>query len=58
MVEVNRIVSSVGNEHAAKVGYEPRFLSRNRHMRRAAFLDALVVECGDCRYLSWEIGLN
>ncbi len=46
MLELDRTVSSVGNEYAAKVGYEFRFLSRYRHVRRAAFPDIQVVGGG------------
>ena len=49
MIEVNRIVSSVENDNAAKVGYELRFLSRNRHVRSVVFPDIQVVGSGGGR---------
>jgi tetratricopeptide (TPR) repeat protein len=57
-VKVGWIVSLVGNEDAAKVGYEVKLLSRDGAERRAAFRDTLVVERGGWRLRHRVIGLN
>ena len=48
-VQVGWIVSLVGNEDAAKVGYEVKLPSRDGTVRRAAFRDTLAVERGGWR---------
>ena len=57
-VQVGWIVSLVGNEDAAKVGYEVKLLSRDGAERRAAFRDTLVVERGGWRLRHREPGLK
>ena len=57
-VQVGWIVSLVGNEDAAKVGYEVKLLSRDGTMRRAVFWDSLVVERGGWRLRHREPGLK
>ncbi len=57
-VEVDWVVSLVGNENAARVGYEVNLFTRTPHVRRAAFTDSLVVERGGWRLLHRESGLN
>ena len=57
-VQVGSIVSLVGNEDAAKVGYEVKLPSRDGTVRRAAFRDSLVVERGGWRLRHREPGLK
>jgi hypothetical protein len=57
-VQVGWIVSLVGNEDAAKVGYEVKLLSRDGTLRTAAFRDSLVVERGGWRLHHRESGLK
>ncbi len=57
-VQVGWIVSLVGNEDAAKVGYEVKLPSRDGTVRRAAFRDSLVVERGGWRLRHREPGLK
>ncbi len=57
-VEVDWIVSVVGNENAARVGYEVKLLNRDEQVRRVAFTDTLVVEDGGWRLRHRQIGLK
>lgn len=57
-VEVDWIVSLVGNEEAARIAYEVRIISRSGQQRKAAFTDTLMVERGGWRLRHREIGLK
>jgi tetratricopeptide (TPR) repeat protein len=57
-VEVDWVVSLVGNEDAARIAYEVKLISRNGKVRKAAFTDTLVVERGGWRLRHRVIGLN
>jgi O-antigen ligase len=57
-IEVDWVVSLVGNEDAARIAYEVKLISRNGKVRKAAFTDTLVVERGGWRLRHRVIGLN
>ena len=57
-VEVDWIVSLVGNEDAAKVAYEIKLSSPTGQVKRVALTDALVVDRGGWRLRERRSGLN
>ena len=57
-IEVDWIVSLVGNEDAARIAYEVKLSSHGGYGRKAAFTDTLVVERGGWRLRHRVIGLN
>ncbi len=57
-VEVDWIVSLVGNEDAANVAYEIKLSSPTGQVKRVAFTDTLVVDRGGWRLRERRSGLN
>jgi hypothetical protein len=57
-VDVDWIVSLVGNEDETRVAYEVKLLTRGAQVRRAAFTDTLVVEREGWRLRHRDVGLN
>ncbi len=57
-VEVDWIVNLVGDQNAARVGYEVKLLTRDAQVRRVTFTDTLVVEGGSWRIRQRELGLK